>query len=136
MSQIKQRERVKDKDTFKTSGDWKKDSSVEKIVGKDSWFWKWGNNLFLTCCIGYCGFVFNPLIVMNYERAVEGASELSEYLKKKKKKTKKKEPKTTNKYSASQYIIFLRGRCDSNILSFSFSFCSFHSHLLILQFLG
>ena len=33
-------------------------------------------------------------------------------------------------------IIFLRGRCDSNILSFSFSFCSFHFHLLILQFLG
>ena len=32
MSQIKQRERVKDKDAFKTLGDWKKDSSVEKIV--------------------------------------------------------------------------------------------------------
>lgn len=66
---------------------------------------------------------------------MERASESSEDLKKKK-KTKQKETKTTSKYSASQYIVFLRGRCDSNIVSFSFSFCSFHFHLLILQFLG
>lgn len=91
----------------------------KKMAEKDSWFLKQGENLFLTRFISYCKLVVNPLVVVNQERGVERVSESTgdHFF-----KTKKPN------YPTSQHTVYLRGRCDSDILSFS-SFCPCHSHL-------